>query len=116
MAPGPLVRNLTAVTSIIDTLLVAVFLLATGVLAVYGMDLYLLVLRFRRRYARVRENRRSFVGDYRAHTPDAQWLGVTTQIPIYNEADVATRIINAAAAMDYPRGLHSIQVLDDSSD
>ncbi len=41
---------------------------------------------------------------------------VTSQIPIYNELDVARRIIESVAAMAYPRGRHEIQVLDDSTD
>ncbi len=41
---------------------------------------------------------------------------VTTQIPIFNEANVAERAIRSVAAMDYPRQLHEIQVLDDSTD
>jgi cellulose synthase/poly-beta-1,6-N-acetylglucosamine synthase-like glycosyltransferase len=41
---------------------------------------------------------------------------VTTQLPIFNEAEVALRVIRAAVAMDYPKGLHEIQVLDDSTD
>lgn len=44
------------------------------------------------------------------------WPGVTTQIPIFNEIAVAERVIRAVAAMDYPAGRHSIQVLDDSTD
>jgi cellulose synthase/poly-beta-1,6-N-acetylglucosamine synthase-like glycosyltransferase len=42
--------------------------------------------------------------------------GVTTQIAIFNELNVAERIIRAVCAMDYPQGLHEIQVLDDSTD
>jgi len=41
---------------------------------------------------------------------------VTTQIPLYNELNVADRIIRAVAAIDYPQTLHEIQVLDDSDD
>lgn len=41
---------------------------------------------------------------------------VTTQIPLYNELNVAERIIRAVAAIDYPKPLHEIQVLDDSDD
>ena len=41
---------------------------------------------------------------------------VTTQIPLYNEFNVAERVIRAVAAMDYPRERHEIQVLDDSDD
>jgi cellulose synthase/poly-beta-1,6-N-acetylglucosamine synthase-like glycosyltransferase len=41
---------------------------------------------------------------------------VTVQLPIYNEWYVAERLIESAAALDYPRGLLEIQVLDDSTD
>ncbi len=44
-----------------------------------------------------------------------RWPDVVTQLPIYNEANVAARVIRAAAAMDYP-GCHTVQVLDDSDD
>src|SRR6476660_5722846 len=41
---------------------------------------------------------------------------VTVQLPIYNEVYVVERLIAAAAALDYPRELLEIQVLDDSID
>lgn len=41
---------------------------------------------------------------------------VTVQLPIYNELYVAERLIAAAAALDYPREMLEIQVLDDSTD
>jgi cellulose synthase/poly-beta-1,6-N-acetylglucosamine synthase-like glycosyltransferase len=41
---------------------------------------------------------------------------VTVQIPIRNEFYTATRAIEAAAALDYPRELLEIQILDDSDD
>ena len=41
---------------------------------------------------------------------------VTTQLPIYNELNVAERLIESAAAMAYPLDKHEIQVLDDSTD
>jgi len=41
---------------------------------------------------------------------------VTTQLPLYNEWNVAERVIRAAAALDYPKGRHQIQVVDDSND
>src|ERR1700675_1706755 len=41
---------------------------------------------------------------------------VTVQLPIYNEVYVVERLIAAVAALDYPRDLLEIQVLDDSSD
>ncbi len=41
---------------------------------------------------------------------------VTTQIPLYNEANVAERVIRAVAKIDYPTAKHEIQILDDSND
>lgn len=41
---------------------------------------------------------------------------VCVQIPIYNEHHVAERVVNAVAALDWPRDRLEIQVLDDSND
>ncbi len=41
---------------------------------------------------------------------------VTIQLPIYNELYVVERLIDAAAAIDWPRERTEIQVLDDSDD
>jgi cellulose synthase/poly-beta-1,6-N-acetylglucosamine synthase-like glycosyltransferase len=41
---------------------------------------------------------------------------VTVQLPIFNEREVADRLIDAAACLDYPASLLQIQVLDDSTD
>lgn len=41
---------------------------------------------------------------------------VTVQLPVYNEAAVVERLLDAAAALDYPRDLLEIQLLDDSDD
>lgn len=41
---------------------------------------------------------------------------VTIQLPVYNELYVVERLIEAAAAIDYPQNLLEIQVLDDSND
>lgn len=41
---------------------------------------------------------------------------VTIQLPIYNERFVAERLLRAVFAIDYPRHLLQIQVLDDSTD
>jgi len=47
---------------------------------------------------------------------ESEFPKVVTQLPMYNEKSVASRVIEAAAAMDYPRNRHLIQVLDDSTD
>jgi cellulose synthase/poly-beta-1,6-N-acetylglucosamine synthase-like glycosyltransferase len=41
---------------------------------------------------------------------------VTVQLPLYNEMYVAERLIDAIAALDYPKDKLQIQVLDDSTD
>ncbi len=41
---------------------------------------------------------------------------VTIQLPLYNEATVVGRLLDAVGSMDYPRDLLEIQVLDDSTD
>lgn len=46
----------------------------------------------------------------------AKWPTVLVQLPIYNEAHVIHRLIDAIAALDYPRDRLSVQVLDDSTD
>ncbi|HEX8328639.1 MAG TPA: glycosyltransferase [Hymenobacter sp.] len=49
-------------------------------------------------------------------TAPAVWPHVTVQLPLYNEQNVVERVIDAAAALDYPPELLHIQVLDDSTD
>jgi cellulose synthase/poly-beta-1,6-N-acetylglucosamine synthase-like glycosyltransferase len=44
------------------------------------------------------------------------WPRVTVQLPLYNEHNVVERVIDTAAAIDYPAALLHIQVLDDSTD
>jgi cellulose synthase/poly-beta-1,6-N-acetylglucosamine synthase-like glycosyltransferase len=48
--------------------------------------------------------------------PNAPLPRVTVQLPVYNEKYVIRRLIRSVAALDYPRDLLEIQVLDDSSD
>jgi len=47
---------------------------------------------------------------------DAPLPTVTVQLPIFNEAGVVERLIDAVAELDYPQDLLEIQVLDDSTD
>lgn len=52
---------------------------------------------------------------HRGRSPE-HYPVVTSQIPVYNEADVVRRVIDHVAQMDYPPGRHEVQVLDDSTD
>jgi cellulose synthase/poly-beta-1,6-N-acetylglucosamine synthase-like glycosyltransferase len=44
------------------------------------------------------------------------WPKVAVQLPVYDERHVVERLIDAAAALDYPHDALEIQVLDDSTD
>ena len=105
-----------AVSRLFDYFILAVFMVSTGALAIYGIHLYVLLYLFRRRNRHKAAEQTKYVQHYLATVPPEEWLGVTSQVPIYNEADVAARVIRAVAAMQYPAGKHTIQVLDDSTD
>ena len=97
-------------------LLSGIYLAAALALLLYGVNCYVLVYLFTRRQeaaARERAAVRERFGDLacRADAPC-----VTTQLPIFNELNVAERAIEAACAMRYAPGHHEVQVLDDSTD
>src|ERR671938_899487 len=89
-----------------ETLTLATYFFVLIVLAVYGWHRYYLVYLYMRN---------------RDKEPKAQPAldplpVVTIQLPLYNEMYVADRLIEAVGAIDYPRELLEIQVLDDSVD
>ena len=95
---------MTTETAQIATL--AVYYLVLGLLAVYGAHRILMVHLY-----------------YRHRRDDPRPAGalpalprVTVQLPIFNEVYVVERLIEATAALDYPKHLLEIQVLDDSTD
>ena len=55
-----------------------------------------------------------------ARPASSRWEGplpvVTVQLPVYNEANVVARLIDAACSLDYPPDRLEIQLLDDSDD
>ncbi len=93
-------------------------------LVLYGINCHLLIHLFKRRYpGRQAEDRRLIdqfyhygTGSGKALDRDVRLPVVTTQLPIFNEMNVAERLVDAVAAMTYPAGRHEIQVLDDSTD
>jgi cellulose synthase/poly-beta-1,6-N-acetylglucosamine synthase-like glycosyltransferase len=92
----------------VESFLIALYLLTLGVLALYGAHrsaLLLLYLRHRREQPLPR-------GRFREEDLPL----VTVQLPMYNEMNVATRLIESVARIDYPRDRLEIQVLDDSTD
>ncbi|MBI4880359.1 MAG: glycosyltransferase [Planctomycetes bacterium] len=76
------------------------------ILSIYGMHRYVLVYL----YYRYRD---------RGQKPQSRFTvlpSVTVQLPIFNEATVVERLVDAVCAIDYPRDRLEIQVLDDSTD
>jgi cellulose synthase/poly-beta-1,6-N-acetylglucosamine synthase-like glycosyltransferase len=89
-----------------ETLVLATYFFVLVVLAVYGWHRYYIVYLYMKH-----KDRRPVAPPLPAVLPR-----VTVQLPIYNEMYVADRLIDAVCAMDYPRELLDIQVLDDSTD
>jgi cellulose synthase/poly-beta-1,6-N-acetylglucosamine synthase-like glycosyltransferase len=98
-------------------LLIAVYVVASAGLFVYGINCYVLIaLYLRTQRVTARSNTAVIAGAAPRFDCPAGLPVVATQIPIYNEANVAERALRGAAAIDYPRDRHEIQVLDDSTD
>lgn len=87
------------------TLLLALYALCALLLGIYTFGQAILLWR----YWRTR-------GANPTAPPPAEWPRVAVQLPLYNEAQVASRLIDAVAALDYPRDKLLIQALDDSTD
>jgi cellulose synthase/poly-beta-1,6-N-acetylglucosamine synthase-like glycosyltransferase len=89
-----------------EGLILAAYFFILCILAVYGWHRYYLVFL----YMKHRQNVPGLLPE-----PDPLPV-VTIQLPIYNEMYVVNRLIESVLAMDYPRHLLEIQVLDDSTD
>ena len=82
------------------------YVISSVFLCIFGIHRYYLVHLYSRTKAR------------RASAPLGQGPlpPVTVQLPVYNEMYVTERLIRAVCAIDYPRDLLEVQVLDDSTD
>ncbi|MFG0331640.1 MAG: glycosyltransferase [Phycisphaerales bacterium] len=87
------------------------YLAVLFVVAIYGAHRYWLLFQFGVRGRRVIRERPVVASDQ-----GTDWPRVTVQLPMFNEAPVAERVIRSACAIDYPRDRLQIQVLDDSTD
>jgi cellulose synthase/poly-beta-1,6-N-acetylglucosamine synthase-like glycosyltransferase len=89
-----------------ETLILVLYFFVLSILAIYGWHRYYLVYLYMKHK-----------GKAPLPVPDLDVLPrVTVQLPIFNEMYVADRLIDAVCAMDYPKDLLEIQVLDDSTD
>ncbi|HSQ41752.1 MAG TPA: glycosyltransferase [Fibrobacteraceae bacterium] len=85
-------------------------------LVAYGFNCYYSIYLFLKNSRRVRLADRKALLHFLRSTPMDDLPKVTTQLPVFNEANCVERLIDAVCAMDYPIHLHEIQVLDDSTD
>ncbi len=86
--------------------LTAVYMTVLLLISAYGLHRYWLVWLYYRSRRHLPRPKRRF----------EQLPLVTVQLPMFNEANVAKRVIDAACALDYPLDRLQIQVLDDSTD
>lgn len=90
--------------------LVGVYVLLVAILACFGLHRGMLVSTCWRKRDKLKEIERTIV------LPESDLPRVTIQLPLFNEATVAQRLIETVANVDYPRDRLQIQVLDDSTD
>ncbi|MBI1878794.1 MAG: glycosyltransferase, partial [Chloroflexi bacterium] len=90
------------------SILIAIYIITAVWLAIYAFNAWVLTALFLK-------HRRTLLWfpplEARSKLPS-----VTVQLPIFNEALVVERLIDAIARLDYPAHLLQIQVLDDSTD
>jgi cellulose synthase/poly-beta-1,6-N-acetylglucosamine synthase-like glycosyltransferase len=84
---------------------ISYFIVLLG-LSLYGLHRYVIVWLFLKNRKRVPKPAGEF----------AQLPRVTVQLPVFNEMYVVERLLKSVAALDYPRELLQVQVLDDSTD
>jgi len=99
-----------------NAILLTAYFLPAAILLIFGLNLYFTLALFLRRLPAERRDAARLIEEARRRFTDRDFPLVVTQIPLYNEINVAERIIRAAVAMDYPSGRHHVQVLDDSTD
>jgi cellulose synthase/poly-beta-1,6-N-acetylglucosamine synthase-like glycosyltransferase len=89
-----------------ETLILASYFFVLVILAVYGWHRYYMVYLYMKHKHEVPVPKRHF----------ESLPVVTIQLPLFNEMYVVDRLVDSVCAIDYPRELLEIQVLDDSTD
>ena len=99
---------------ILGQVLLYIYLLATALLITISLNCFVMVFLFKIKEKSKRLEAETFFKEF--VESGRGYPAVTTQIAIFNELNVAERIIRSVADLDYPEGKHFIQVLDDSTD
>ena len=93
-----------------------VYVIAGVGLVIYGFSCYYSIYLFLKNSRKTRlADRKRILQFYREHSIN-ELPQVTTQLPVFNEANCVERLLEAVCAIDYPKDKHEIQVLDDSTD
>lgn len=100
-----------------SSIILTLYTVCSLLLLVYGLNTYVLIHLFLRKREANSSSDAETEAYYAAVFEDPDQLPyVTTQIPLFNEMNVAERVIRAVAAIEYPKNRHEIQILDDSND
>lgn len=102
--------------TILNGIFLSIYILCSLLLMVYGLHCYLMLFLFLRRQKKARAGIREQIAVYNTERSGTDYPPVTIQLPVYNEAEVVVRLIESAAAVDYPADRFEIQVVDDSTD
>lgn len=94
----------------------SIYIICSLLLMIYGLHCYLMLFLFLWRQKKARVQIKNQIAAYIVGRGDADYPRVTIQLPVYNEAEVVVRLIQSAAAVDYPKDRFEIQVVDDSTD
>ena len=90
----------------LESSVLAIYFVSLAILFVFGSHGYVMVYLYNKHRRRAPQSPES----------PAPLPKVTVQLPIFNEVYVVERLLHAVCAIDYPRELLEIQVLDDSTD
>lgn len=101
---------------ILSVIIFGLYTMCSVLLLLYGLNTYFIICLFLRKRD-CGASDKAIEASYEANFREAAKLPiVTTQIPLFNELNVAERIIRAVAEIEYPKNRHEIQILDDSDD
>jgi cellulose synthase/poly-beta-1,6-N-acetylglucosamine synthase-like glycosyltransferase len=102
-------------TVFLDILLVFYVIAGIG-LVFHGFNCYFSIFLFIKNFKKKQKSDREHLENFLKDLDPNSLPKVTTQLPVFNEGTCVERLIESVCKMEYPRHLHEIQVLDDSTD